>query len=144
MLLRVVLMNVDMMKCGLLQTEYIDHGPMKDVIGLCKELVKTPALLLICLQDVGKNWCQEALKAPETTKCRFMSHNALLVGEDASMFGGPVYLDKLQETGISLLHSIFPFSHFWCPEMVPGGFSVMILYLQPSKGHMNACTYSLL
>lgn len=40
------------------------------------------------------------------------------------------YLDRLQDTGISVLHSIFPFSHFWCPEIVPDGFSVMILYLR--------------
>lgn len=133
-----------MVKCGLLQTEDVDHSPMKDVVGLCKELVKAPALLLICLQDVGKNWCQEALKAPETARRRSMSHNALLPAEDTNISRGSSYLDKLQETGISLLHSIFPFSHFWCPEMVPGGFSVMILYLQPSNGHMNGCTHSLL
>ena len=39
-------------------------------------------------------------------------------------------MDRLQDTGISVLHSIFPFSHFWWPEIVPDGFSVMILYLR--------------
>lgn len=84
MLLRVVLMNVDVVKRGLLQTEDVDHGPMEDVVGLCKELVKAPALLLICLQDVGKNWCEEALEAPGTAKRRAMTHNALLPAEDTS------------------------------------------------------------
>ena len=39
------------------------------------------------------------------------------------------HLERLQETGISVLHSILPFSNFCWPEMVPEGFSVMILYL---------------
>lgn len=63
--LRVILVDVDVVKRGLLQAEHIDHRPVEDVVGLCKELVKAPALLLICLQDVGQHRGQEALQAPE-------------------------------------------------------------------------------
>lgn len=64
--LRVVLMDVDVVERGLLQAEDVDHRPVEDVVGLGKELVEAPALLLVGLQDVGKNRCQEALKAPAT------------------------------------------------------------------------------
>lgn len=64
--LRVVLMDVDVVKRRLLQTEHVDHSPVQDVIGLGEELVETPALLLVRLQDVGKDRRQEALKTPET------------------------------------------------------------------------------
>lgn len=66
--LRVVLVDVDMVQCGLLQAEDIDHGPVKDIVGLSKELVKAPTLLLVRLQDVGQDRGQEALKTPETTR----------------------------------------------------------------------------
>lgn len=130
MLLRVVLMNVDMVKGGLLQTEDVDHSPMKDVIGLCKELVKAPALLLICLQDVGKNWCQEALKAPETAKCRSMSHNALLPEEDTNIFRGFILLGQaagnrhlvapLDLPIFTLLVSRDGSWRFLCDDLIPG------------------------
>lgn len=65
-----------------------------------------------------------------------MSHDALLRqnGGNSCVSRRLSYLDRLQETGISVLHSIFPFSHFWWPEMVPDGFSVMILYLRGTNG----------
>lgn len=40
------------------------------------------------------------------------------------------YFERLQETGISQLHSIGPFSAFCIPEIAPEGFPVIILYLQ--------------
>lgn len=61
---RVVLMDVDMVQRGLLQAEDVDHGSVQDVVGLGEELVEPPALLLVCLQDVGQNWCQQALQTP--------------------------------------------------------------------------------
>lgn len=65
-----------------------------------------------------------------------MSHNAPLRqnGGNSCVCRRVSYLDRLQETGISVLHSILPFSHFWWPEMVPDGFSVMILYLRGTNG----------
>lgn len=39
------------------------------------------------------------------------------------------YFERLQETGISQLHSIGPFSAFCIPEIAPEGFPVIILYL---------------
>ena len=59
-------MDIDVVQRGLLQTEHVDHRAVQDVVGLSKELVKTPALLLIGLQDVGKDRGQQALKTPET------------------------------------------------------------------------------
>lgn len=47
--------------------------------------------------------------------------------------GTLTYFERLQEIGISELHSIFPFSNFWWPEIAPDGFSVMILYLPRSQ-----------
>lgn len=63
--LRVVLMDVDVVERGLLQAEHVDHRPVEDVVGLCEELVKAPALLLVRLQDVGQHRGQEALQTPE-------------------------------------------------------------------------------
>lgn len=40
------------------------------------------------------------------------------------------YFERLQEIGISQLHSIGPFSAFCTPEIAPEGFPVIILYLQ--------------
>lgn len=62
--LRVVFVDVDVVQRRLLQTEDIDHGPVKDVVGLSEELVEAPTLLLIGLQDVGEYGSQEALKTP--------------------------------------------------------------------------------
>lgn len=53
-----------MVQRGLLQTEGVDHGAVQDVVGLSEELVETPTLLLIRLQDVGQNRGQQALEAP--------------------------------------------------------------------------------
>lgn len=64
-LLRVVLVDVDVVQRGLLQAEHVDHGPVQDVVGLCEELVEAPALLLVGLQDVGQDRGQEALETPE-------------------------------------------------------------------------------
>lgn len=61
---RVVLMDVNVVQCGLLQTEDIDDSSVQDVVGLGKELVETPALLLVGLQDVGQHWRQQALQTP--------------------------------------------------------------------------------
>lgn len=40
------------------------------------------------------------------------------------------YFERLQEIGISQLHSIGPFAAFCIPEIAPEGFPVIILYLQ--------------
>lgn len=39
------------------------------------------------------------------------------------------YLERLQEIGISRLHSMGPFSAFCTPDIAPEGFPVIILYL---------------
>lgn len=127
---RVVLVDVDVMQCGLLQAEDVDHSSVQDVVGLSEELIKAPALLLVGLQDIGQHWRQEALKTPA------VGHDILRPCPRCpcpASLAAPTYLERLQETGISVVHSIFPFSHFWCPEMVPDGFSVMILYLRSRR-----------
>ncbi len=63
---RVVFVDVDVVQRGLLQAEHIDYGAVQDVVGLGEELIEAPTLLLICLQDVGEDGGQEALKTPET------------------------------------------------------------------------------
>lgn len=99
------------MQRGLLQTKHIDDRPVQDVVGLGEELIEAPALLLIRLQDVCQDWSQEALETPETLnpRQRMMTkrHSQLTHTHILSS-----YFDRLQETGISVLHSIFPFSHF--------------------------------
>lgn len=64
--LRIVLMNIDLMCCHLLQRENMDYHPVKDITSLCEELVKTPALLLVSFEDVCKDWSKQCLKTPET------------------------------------------------------------------------------
>jgi hypothetical protein len=43
----------------------MDHHSVKHITGLCKELVKTPALLLISFKYVCKNWGKQCLKTPK-------------------------------------------------------------------------------
>lgn len=110
LVLRVVLVHVDVVQRGLLQAEDVDHGPVQDVVGLSEELIEAPALLLVRLQDVGQNRGQVALKTPERTR----EHSVRWCSRGHSDSGGRKvsYLDRLQDTGMSELHSIFPFSHF--------------------------------
>lgn len=61
---RVVLVDVNMVQRCLLQAEDVDYGSVQDVVCLGKELVETPALFLVGLQDVGQHWCQQALQTP--------------------------------------------------------------------------------
>lgn len=56
-----------MVQRGLLQAEDIDNGAVQDVVGLGKELIEAPALLLVCLQDVGQDRRQQALQPPATS-----------------------------------------------------------------------------
>lgn len=71
------------------------------------------------------------------TEVRMISDGSVSMSLHRSDDDDVSYLDRLQDTGISVLHSIFPFSHFWCPEMVPGGFSVMILYLRHTNSSLS-------
>lgn len=50
------------------------------------------------------------------------------------------YFERLQEIGISRLHSIGPFSAFCIPETAPEGFPVIILYLQHITKIMETST----
>lgn len=43
----------------------MDYHSVKHITGLCKELVKTPALLLISFKYVCKNWGKQCLKTPK-------------------------------------------------------------------------------
>lgn len=108
--LRVVLVDVDVVQRGLLQAQHVDHGAVQDVVGLCEELVEAPTLLLVGLQDVGENWSQEALKTPERPGGQ--RHVQHVINTRLDLLDPLAYLDRLQDTGISELHSIFPFSDF--------------------------------
>lgn len=61
---RVVVMYVDAMSHGLLQTEEVNRLPLQDVGGGCKELVESPTLLLVGLHYTGEHWHQLRLQAP--------------------------------------------------------------------------------
>lgn len=66
--IRVVMMYVDTVSHGLLQREEVDRLPLQDVCGGCKELVKTPTLLLVGLHYAGEHWHQLRLQAPQGTQ----------------------------------------------------------------------------
>ena len=66
--LRVVLVDVDMVQCSLLQAEDVNDSPVQDVVRFSKELIEAPTLLLVGLQDVGQDRSQEALQTPETSR----------------------------------------------------------------------------
>lgn len=46
----------------------MDDDSLQDVTGLCKELIKAPALSLLYLQDVGQDGHQLALQPPTHTQ----------------------------------------------------------------------------
>lgn len=62
--IRVVVMHVDAMSHGLLQREEVNRLPLQDVCSGCKELVKSPTLLLVGLHDTSEHWHQLGLQAP--------------------------------------------------------------------------------
>ncbi len=84
---RVVFVDVDVVQRGLLQAEHIDYGAVQDVVGLGEELIEAPTLLLICLQDVGEDGGQEALKTPETRDHVWIVHQ---VAPQSSEWSGEV------------------------------------------------------
>lgn len=48
-----------------------------------------------------------------------------------------IYRERLQETGMSPLQSIGPFSAFCTPDIAPEGFPVIILYLGGNKSRLK-------
>lgn len=66
--IRVVKVDIDAVRCGLLERENVDCDAMQDVSGGSKELDKAPTLLLIGLQYAGQHWDHEGLQTPVKKK----------------------------------------------------------------------------
>lgn len=62
--IRVVKVNVDAVRCRLLEREDVDRDAVQDISGSSKELAKVPTLLLIGLQYAGQHWDQLGLQTP--------------------------------------------------------------------------------
>lgn len=69
-----------------------------------------------------KYWWLQSTKIPTSKRTGYIHYS---------------YRERLQETGMSPLQSIGPFSAFCTPDIAPEGFPVIILYLGRNKSRLK-------